>query len=55
MHDIAHRDVFVAGKFTLFGATSWGNGCALPNAPGVYTKINNLLEWIHTNINKFSD
>ena len=41
-------------KFTLLGATSWGNGCAQPNAPGVYAKVSVLIDWIHTNMRKYS-
>jgi trypsin len=27
------------GAFRLFGDTSWGNGCGLPNFPGVYGRV----------------
>ena len=38
------------GPFSQIGLVSWGQGCAHPRYPGVYTRISSHLAFINNNI-----
>jgi secreted trypsin-like serine protease len=43
------------GVYVQVGITSWGEGCAQPNSPGVYTRVSGVKDWIDEMICELSD
>jgi secreted trypsin-like serine protease len=35
------------GVWTLYGATSWGRGCAGANYPGIWARVHYVMDWVN--------
>ncbi|KAM8953080.1 serine protease 56 [Pelodytes ibericus] len=44
----------VSKLYTLYGITSWGDGCGEKGKPGVYTRVTAFTEWISIQMRKSS-
>lgn len=39
---------FNSTKWSLVGVVSWGDGCAREGRPGVYSNVEEMLNWVQT-------
>jgi secreted trypsin-like serine protease len=39
-------------RWVQIGVVSWGDGCARPNRPGIYTRVSAFADWIRSNVGR---
>ena len=39
----------------MIGVASWGKGCGQIGEPGIFAKVDHVLNWIHDTIDEFTD
>ncbi|XP_051962967.1 transmembrane protease serine 4a isoform X1 [Xyrauchen texanus] len=45
--------VYLSDRWVLVGIVSWGVGCARQGRPGVYTNVDQMLDWVHSVMQEF--
>jgi len=43
------RNISSISRYTIDGIVSYGEQCASPMKPGIYTRVSNYIDWIREN------